>query len=186
MSDTNRHNVPADLLLQKVLEARPQRLSIHSSAIRSDLAAENLANGSLLNQLTDLDNRRRLPPLMADKRPPTGRPRRVHQLLGMGHVLGQRPLDKDVLAGLYAGQGGRVVDVDAGADDDEVNVLVVGHGLGVAVGLCLGGQLEDLDGALGRLDAAVAEGYDLVLFAAAGGQEVREVGGAGPGCDGVA
>lgn len=180
MSNANGHNIATNSQISKVLYPGQQGLPINGSAIGLDFTAKNLSNLSLLKQLTELDNGRRLSPLIANQSPTTAGFCCFRKFFRMGRAVGQRPFYIHILSSLDAGQSTRVVHIDAGADNDQVNVFVVCDGLGVAIGFCLGRQFEHLDGAFRSFDAAVAEGYDLISFSAAGGEKIRQVGMARP------
>jgi hypothetical protein len=64
------------------------------------------------------------------------------------------------------------VNVDAGAYDDQVNVFVVCDILRIAISFRLWRKLEYLNCTFRGFDAAVDEGYDLILFSAAGREEM--------------
>jgi hypothetical protein len=103
----------------------------------------------------------------------------LRELLRLGGVGTEWPLDVDLLLRLESREGELKVPVYLDAHDDEVNLWVVGERGRVSVGSGGGGELMEGNGALGGLDGGVGEGDD---FVGRVGLERRED---GEGCPGA-
>lgn len=159
--------------VEKLLRPLDPKLRRQSGKSADDGGILDLSNVSAVDDLPQLDHGRISASLQANNSSQSIGLGQLHHLLCFRSGMTQRPLDKDLLLLLQSGEGKfEVVGYDD-ADDDEVDIGVVGQVLGVTVGFGGFWEVVELDGATGGFGCDVAEGHYGVLGRFLKGREER-------------
>lgn len=190
MPKMNRNQIPTNLLPPQILITLRDRFAPISRSA-DPAGAQNIPNPTILDDLLDLRNDRRLPSLQPHhSKLHTTLVLESQQFPCFSGAFPQWPLDEDVLPGFQTRGDGWEMSVHSNAADYKVDIFIVGEfclllvtcwmgwgggGYTLRIPVCLDGRGEVVESDCfgGGFGGAVAESYNFVVW---GCYEVWEMG----------
>lgn len=145
MDAVDGEQVATDIALQEVLIARACDVVLPDAAGGVHVDAMDGPEAARGDDFADLVQRWRHARLQANDRAHILGLGKGEQFTGLRCSGGKRPFDKDGFASKECRERNRVVCVNAGADDDQVDGGVGGEFGGGSIGFCCGGEVVGRD-----------------------------------------